>query len=104
VHFVQLRDRAGFGPDLAAAIAALGDRLPPGLAAAHATLTRFLVLLRLAAPGASVPAGFAPAVEAMLARGMGAANFADAVQELTLAKAAVRLAFNQLLTARGAES
>jgi glutamate-ammonia-ligase adenylyltransferase len=103
VHFVQLRDRAGFGPGLATAIAALGDSLPPGLEAAHATLTRFLVLLRLVAPGASVPSGFAPAVEAMLARGMGAANFADVVRQLTLAKAAVRLAFNQILTAKGAE-
>jgi glutamate-ammonia-ligase adenylyltransferase len=103
VHFVQLRDRAGFGPGLATAIAALGDSLPPGLEAAHATLTRFLVLLRLVAPGASVPSGFAPAVEAMLARGMGAANFADVVRQLTLAKAAVRLAFNQILTANGAE-
>ena len=104
VHFVQLRDRAGFGPSLATAIAALGDSLPPGLASAHATLTRFLVLLRLVAPGASVPAGFAPAVEAMLARGMGAANFAEVVGQLTLAKAAVRLAFNQILTTKGAES
>ncbi|MBC7521494.1 MAG: glutamine-synthetase adenylyltransferase, partial [Sandarakinorhabdus sp.] len=104
VHFVQLRDRAGFGPNLATAIATLGDSLPPGLASAHATLTRFLVLLRLVAPGASVPAGFPPAVEAMLARGMGAANFADVVRQLTLAKAAVRLAFNQILTAKGAES
>lgn len=103
VHFVQLRDRAGFGADLTAAIAALGDRLPADLAAAHATLTRFLVLLRLVAPSAAVPTSFAPTVEAMLARGMGAANFAGVVQQLTLAKTAVRLAFNQILTAKGAE-
>ncbi len=99
VHFVQLRDRIGFGPDLAQAINVLTDSgaLPPGLAEAHAQLTRFLVLLRLVAPGASVPASFAPPVEAMLARGLGAANFAEVAEQLMAAKAAVTLAFNSVL-------
>ena len=99
VHFLQLRDRRGFGPDLAAAIAVMtaAGTLPEGLAAAHDRLTRFLVLLRLVAPGSSVPAGFAPAVEAMIARALGATNFAAVADELALAKAAVRLAFNTLL-------
>ena len=102
VHFLQLRDRRGFGPDLAAAIAvhASAGNLSVDLAAAHAYLTRFLVLLRLVAPGAGVPAGFAPAVEAMITRALGATNFAAVVGELALAKTAVRLAFNTLLAAK----
>ena len=102
VHFLQLRDRRGFGPDLAAAIAVMtaAGTLPAGLAAAHDRLTRFLVLLRLVAPGSSVPAGFAPAVEAMIAAALGATNFAAVADELALAKAAVRLAFTTLLAAK----
>ena len=103
VHFLQLRDGIGVGPDLAAAIAALTDAglLPDGLAAAHDVLTRFLVLLRLVAAGADVPAGFTPAVEAMLARALGAASFPAVVEQLALAKAAVRLAFQDILATKG---
>ncbi len=102
VHFLQLRDRQGFGPDLQAAIAVMtaAGTLPTGLAAAHDELTRFLVLLRLVAPGASVPPSFAPAVEVMIAKALGATNFAAVADELVLAKAAVRLAFNTLLAAK----
>ncbi len=102
VHFVQLRDRAALGPDLATAIAALtaSGALPPGLGAAHDLLTRFLLLLRLVAPGADVPAGFSPAVEAMLARGLGAASFHACSEALTAAKAAVRLAYTEILQAK----
>jgi len=56
--------------------------------------------LRLVAPGSSVPAGFPPAVEAMIAAALGATNFAAVADELALAKAAVRLAFTTLLAAR----
>ncbi|MFZ4688870.1 MAG: bifunctional [glutamine synthetase] adenylyltransferase/[glutamine synthetase]-adenylyl-L-tyrosine phosphorylase [Polymorphobacter sp.] len=98
VHYVQLRDRAGFGPDLTSALAAL--HLPAELAAAHDLLTRFLVLLRLVAPGASVPTTFAAPVEAMLALGLGATNFADLTERLALAKAAVRLAFNTIIATK----
>ena len=103
VHFLQLRDGIGVGPDVAAAITALtaAGRLPPGLDRAHATLTRFLVLLRLVAAGAAVPTGFSPAVETVLARGLDATSFADAVAQLTFAKAAIRRAFTTIITTRG---
>ena len=103
VHFLQLRDGIGVGPDLASAIAALtaAGRLPDGLATAHDVQTRFLVLLRLVAAGADVPAGFTPAVEAMLARALGAASFPAVVEQLALAKAAVRLAFQDILATKG---
>jgi glutamate-ammonia-ligase adenylyltransferase len=104
VHFVQLRDRTGLCPDLGVAIAALGPALPDGLADAHRLLTRFLVMLRLVAPGASVPAGFAPAVETMLAKAVGATNFTGLVADLALARNAVRLAFTSLLMMKGSET
>lgn len=104
VHFLQLRDRTGLCPDLAAAIAMLGPALPGELGAAHQLLTRFLVMLRLVAPGTSVPAGFVPAVEAMLVAGTGATNFAALMADLALAKTAVRLAFTTLLTSKGNET
>ncbi|PZN95190.1 MAG: bifunctional [glutamate--ammonia ligase]-adenylyl-L-tyrosine phosphorylase/[glutamate--ammonia-ligase] adenylyltransferase [Alphaproteobacteria bacterium] len=99
VHFVQLRDRAALGPDLGAAIAALtvAGSLPPGLGAAHDVLGRFLMLLRLVASGMETPAAFSPAVEAVLARGLGAASFPQAIESLTAARAMVRLAFTDLL-------
>jgi glutamate-ammonia-ligase adenylyltransferase len=96
VHFAQLRSATGFTPRLGDAIAALeaAGELPPGLGAAHDRLTRFLVLLRLAAPQGRPPASFPPAVEAMLARALGAANFPALADELALAKAAVRAAWS----------
>ncbi len=117
VHFLQLRDRIGLGPDLAAAIDAFvgSGALPADIGGAHALLSRFLVLLRLIAPGAQVPATFPPAVEAMLARGIdagtgndapgaGAASFPALESRLALAKTAVRLAFNTALARREDES
>ncbi len=102
VHFVQLRDRAALGPDLGTAIAALtaAGALPPGLGVAHDVLGRFLMLLRLVAPGMETPASFSPAVEAVLARGLGAASFPQAIESLTAARAIVRLAFTDVLQAK----
>jgi glutamate-ammonia-ligase adenylyltransferase len=104
VHFVQLRDRSGLCPNVAAAIAALGPALPEGLGGAHDVLTRFLVMLRLVAPGTSVPAHFVPAVEAMLVAGTGATNFGALVAQLALARNAVRLAFTSLLMTKENET
>ena len=57
VHYLQLRERIGFEPGLEKAIAALSDAglLPPGHAAHHLTLTRFLVAERLFAPDGAEP-------------------------------------------------
>jgi hypothetical protein len=43
-------------------------------------------------------------VEAMLARGLGAANFTEVAERLTVAKAAVRLAFNSILATKRTET
>jgi glutamate-ammonia-ligase adenylyltransferase len=57
VHFLQLREREGMTPDLAAAAVALEERgmLAPGFADALALLTRMLIVSRLVAPGGAEP-------------------------------------------------
>ncbi|OYU16067.1 MAG: bifunctional glutamine synthetase adenylyltransferase/deadenyltransferase [Alphaproteobacteria bacterium PA4] len=103
VHYQQLAQRSGFAADLGAAIAALtvAGQLPPGLGDAHDTLGRFLMLLRLVAPGA-VPDAFSPAVEAVLARAVGATDYPACLAALGLAKQAIRQAFSALLANRRA--
>lgn len=98
VHFAQLRSGSGFTPRLGDAIALLTEagELPAGLGAAHDRLTRFLVLLRLAAPQGKPPASFPPPVEAMLARAMGATNFAALADDLALAKSVVATAWSAI--------
>ena len=56
-HFLQLRDRVAFSPDLGAAVAGLVEAglLDQGLSEAHDLLTRMLVATRLLAPDLAVP-------------------------------------------------
>jgi glutamate-ammonia-ligase adenylyltransferase len=70
VHMVQLTRLTGFDPHLGTAIDLLAGQglAPPGLRAAHDTLTRLLVTLRLVAPDALPPA---PATCALIARALG---------------------------------
>jgi glutamate-ammonia-ligase adenylyltransferase len=77
VHAVQLTHRAGFTPNLGAAIVALEalGLAPPGLSAAYDFLTRLLVTLRLVAPDAQPPAA---ATRALIARALGVEDW-DAV-------------------------
>lgn len=57
VHFLQLREGKGLYPDLGEAVRALiaDGLLPDTLAAAHDTLTRFLISARLLAPDSLIP-------------------------------------------------
>lgn len=98
VHFLQLRDRAAFTPDLRAALVALADKalIPDELIAAHDTLTRVLAVLRLVVAGA-LPRRFAPPVAALLAHAAGADDIAAAAAKVGLAKVAVRAAWNAVL-------
>ena len=70
VHFLQLRDRVAFSPDLGAAVAGLVEAglLDQGLSEAHDLLTRMLVATRLLAPDLAVPSAAAGEV---LARACG---------------------------------
>lgn len=97
VHFLQLRDRAAFTPDLRAALVHLVARgsLPDDLIAAHDTLTRVLAVLRLVVAG-PLPRRFATPVAALLAHVAGAGNFTTAEANVGLAKAAVRAAWSDV--------
>ncbi len=98
VHYLQLRDRVGVTPGLRAALAALVEAGLVGsdLLSAHDLLTRFLVLLRLAVPGVRPPERFTPAVEAMLARGTQAADFAALCDALKLGKQAIAVTWQSV--------
>ncbi len=101
VHFLQLRDGVGLTPNLPDAIAAqvAAGVLDADLLTAHALLTRFLVLLRLAVPGTTPPVRFTPAVEAMLARGTGMADFAALCDALALGKRQIAMAWKAIFGA-----
>jgi glutamate-ammonia-ligase adenylyltransferase len=74
VHYLQLRERTGFSPDLGFAIAELtgAGLLPPEFGAQHDLLTRLLVAARLLAPdGQAPPAG----AQRVLAAACGAGDF-----------------------------
>jgi glutamate-ammonia-ligase adenylyltransferase len=75
VHYLQLRERTGFTPDLGKAIAELtgAGLLPSGFGARHDLLTRLLVAARLLAPDGQAPAEGAQRV---LAAACGARDFA----------------------------
>ena len=85
VHYLQLRERIAFTPDLGEAVAGLvaAGLLDPELGAAHDLLARLLVAARLLAPDLAVPA--APADE-VLARACGHENAAALLQAVTQAR------------------
>ncbi|MES2753589.1 MAG: glutamine-synthetase adenylyltransferase [Pseudomonadota bacterium] len=91
VHTAQLIHRAGFDPDLPRAIGALAGRgLLADLRGAHDLLTRLLVTLRLVAPDAAEPE---PATQALVARAVGAADWAQTVAWLGTARQEVAAAW-----------
>uniref|UniRef100_UPI0014084FED bifunctional [glutamate--ammonia ligase]-adenylyl-L-tyrosine phosphorylase/[glutamate--ammonia-ligase] adenylyltransferase n=1 Tax=Altererythrobacter segetis TaxID=1104773 RepID=UPI0014084FED len=75
IHYLQLRERIGFTPDLGRAIAelSLAGLLPAQFGAQHDLLTRLLVAARLLAPDGQVPPEGAGRV---LAAACGARDFA----------------------------
>lgn len=100
VHFLQLRDRTGFSPDLGQACAALAvaDLVPPELIEAHDFLTRLLVSGRLLATDLSEPP---PAAAQALAQACGCEDFPALLRHLREARqevaAAWALAFDETL-------
>lgn len=92
IHYLQLRDRIAFTPDLRAATVALVEagRLPAAAVDAHDLLARLLVMLRLVVPKADAAAGrFAGPVGERLAKATGHADFAALERALKLAKTTV---------------
>ena len=97
VHFRQLASARGLHPELPAALAQLiaDGQLPADLARAHDVLARCLIWLRLLFAGARVPDALPEPVAAILARALGAANFAGLVEQLAIAREQVRVAWAQ---------
>ncbi|WP_276205511.1 bifunctional [glutamine synthetase] adenylyltransferase/[glutamine synthetase]-adenylyl-L-tyrosine phosphorylase [Sphingomonas montana] len=79
VHVLQLRHAIGLDTRLRSAIAALADAglIDGGMAAAHALLTRMLVVLRLVSPASTEPP---PAVRPMIAAACGVADWAALIE------------------------
>jgi glutamate-ammonia-ligase adenylyltransferase len=85
VHYLQLRERIGFSPDLGVAIAELtgAGLLPAEFGAQHDLLTRLLVAARLLAPhGQPPPEG----AQKVLAEACGARNFAGLLRAVEEAR------------------
>jgi glutamate-ammonia-ligase adenylyltransferase len=91
IHYLQLRDRTAFTPDLRAACRELiaAGKLAPALLEAHDLQTRLLVMLRLVGPQTGPVGKFTPDVGARLAQSAGHRDFASLEAALKLAKAAV---------------
>jgi glutamate-ammonia-ligase adenylyltransferase len=104
IHYLQLLTPEALTPDMHEALALLeqaGTLAPDtaqGLRASLDLLTSWLVLLRLVATD-KLPDSFPPAVEAVLVRGLGAASYPQALNDLALAKQRVRLAWESILSA-----
>jgi glutamate-ammonia-ligase adenylyltransferase len=94
VHYRQLREGVGLDPDLQIAVAALAQAglVPPALAEAQATLTRFLVAARLLAPDSQVPP---PATREALARACACSDWDAVVAGLVQARHTVAAAWRQ---------
>ncbi len=92
VHFLQLREGAGFDPDLGKAVRLLIERglLPGEVAQAHDLTTRLLVASRLLAPDTEMPA---PAAAAVLARACGCGDVATLLADFGDARRAIAAAW-----------
>ncbi|WP_133366846.1 glutamine-synthetase adenylyltransferase [Qipengyuania sediminis] len=88
VHYLQLREREGFDPELVAALGALhaAGLVPPTLVDHLRLMTRILVGARVLAPDLAVPIGRA---EAVLAQQTGTRDMAQLLARLDAARAGV---------------
>lgn len=88
VHYLQLRERTAFDPDLSRAIAILmrDGLVSQKLADAEAVLTRLLVAARLLAPDCTKPS---PAARRALAQCCGATDYSELMQMFAQARETV---------------
>jgi glutamate-ammonia-ligase adenylyltransferase len=89
VHVTQFRESAGFAPNLGAALRTLvaEGHLPDALVPAHDLLTRYLVVSRLVAPGATEPAD---ASKPLVARACGCESWEELLESYDAARQCVR--------------
>lgn len=99
VHYLQLRERAGFDPDLGTAIDALvaAGHLPEQVRPAHDLMTRMLVAGRLFAPDGDYPP---EASRAVVAKAAQVANWTGLLDEFAMAREAVAQAWQQVFGER----
>jgi glutamate-ammonia-ligase adenylyltransferase len=102
IHVTQFRTRAGFAPDLRNAIDALAGAgtLDPDIRPAHDLLTRYLVVSRLVAPGADLPA---EETRPLVARACGAADWQELLARIDGARQSVAAAWQAVATKFGGE-
>jgi glutamate-ammonia-ligase adenylyltransferase len=102
IHVTQFRTRAAFAPDLRDAIDALtgAGTLDPNIRPAHDLLTRYLVVSRLVAPGADLPA---EETRPLVARACGAADWQELLARIDGARQSVAAAWQAVATKFGGE-
>ena len=95
VHYLQLRERTGFSPDLGAACDALAEAglIPATIRLAHDLMTRMLVAGRLFAPDGDYPP---PESRELVARAAGCAAWNSLLEEFAAARVAVAAAWAQV--------
>jgi len=96
VHYLQLRERTAFHPDLGTAISALvaGGFLPEELGPAHDLMIRMLVAARLLAPDLQLPT---PAAFAVLAQACGRDSGTSLLHDFTEARQSVARSWKAIL-------
>ncbi|WP_209348960.1 bifunctional [glutamine synthetase] adenylyltransferase/[glutamine synthetase]-adenylyl-L-tyrosine phosphorylase [Pontixanthobacter sp. CEM42] len=95
VHYLQLRDRVAFTPDLRGAIAALTEQklVPDALSDAHDLMTRLLVSARLLAPDGVKPASSAAVA---LAKACKCADYSDLLRRFSEARQIVAASWKEI--------
>ncbi|WP_232844026.1 bifunctional [glutamine synthetase] adenylyltransferase/[glutamine synthetase]-adenylyl-L-tyrosine phosphorylase [Allopontixanthobacter sediminis] len=96
VHYLQLRERTAFHPDLGTAISALVAEgyLPEELGPAHDLMIRMLVAARLLAPDLQQPP---PAAFAVLAQACGCVSGTSLLHDFTAARQSVARSWKAIL-------
>jgi len=92
VHYLQLRERRAFDPDLGPAISALADLalLPQAMRDSHDLLAKLLVVVRLVAPDGAYPP---PASRGIVAAACGKANWDSLIAAIAAARGVIAAAW-----------
>ena len=100
IHVTQFLNGTGFAPRLGDALSALIEQghLPAELAGAHDLLTRYLIVSRLAAPGALQPAD---ATKPLVARACGCESWEDLLESYDSARQCVRGRWQAIVAEHG---
>lgn len=100
IHVLQFRTGIGFDPDLIKALGVLVEagHVSAEVAAAHALLTRYLIVARLVAPGTGEPP---EAARALIATACGAPDWAVLLARIETARHSVAATWNAIVQRYG---